>query len=89
MLAAGIYQLETIQDVLPARVESYQWSDDKIMKTKKGLMQRPTVMCYWNYLWPKTNAPQEFLFLPLDETKKTENKYVSQNGSHIIWNTLR
>lgn len=70
MLAAGIYQLETIQDVLPARVESYQCSDDKIMKTKKGLMQRPTVMCYWNYLWPKTNAPQEFLFLPLDETKK-------------------
>lgn len=46
MFAASIYQLETIQDVLPAQVESYQCSNDKIMKTKKGLIQRPTVMCY-------------------------------------------
>ena len=46
VFAARIYQLETIQDVLPAQVESYHCSNDKIMKTKKGLMQRPTVMCY-------------------------------------------
>ena len=77
MFAAGIYQLESIQDVLPVQVESYQCSNDKIMKTKKGLMQRPTVMCYWNYLWPTLWTKQ----------KNWKQICVSKRASHYLKHT--